>query len=159
MFQYVINWSRFNGKIVGMEEDQMSQIVYARAAQRINAAMKIIATVEFPVPFLYLLPFVLVFCHWCLGKYTIDSWFLYYSLWWVRIKRQVPCNDSLPLISFYVLPSFATPGHHLNWTRHFAMQLSFYMKCWSLYAGYAWVAPWLSSSLAAWHTSKHVSSI
>lgn len=26
-------------------------------------------------------PFIVVAYYWCLGKYTIDSWFFFYSVW------------------------------------------------------------------------------
>lgn len=45
--------------------------------------MKSILIVIFSVPIMYLSPFFLVLFHFCMGKYSIDSWFFYYPIWWV----------------------------------------------------------------------------
>lgn len=60
---------------------KLNTAIYARAEQRNNFATKIILKGLVPIPIAFLSPFVLAAYHWCLGKYTIDSWFFLYPVW------------------------------------------------------------------------------
>lgn len=66
---------------IGMEIKVMNKFIYVKAAQRINAAMKIVTIAFFSAPIIYLSPFILVTFQWCMGNYTINSWIFYYAVW------------------------------------------------------------------------------
>lgn len=56
-------------------------MIYTNAEQRITAATKIALCIQFLVPITSSSPFLLVTYHWCMGIYTIDSWFFWFPVW------------------------------------------------------------------------------
>lgn len=74
---------------VGMRADDIGERIYANAAQKVEVATKNMTVGLFSIRIMYLSPFLVVFYHWCTGKYTIDSWFFYYPVWWVWIMLYI----------------------------------------------------------------------
>lgn len=60
---------------------ELNKAIYVRAEQRNDFASKIILVGLASIPIAFLSPFVLAAYHWCLGKFTIDSWFFLYPVW------------------------------------------------------------------------------
>lgn len=58
-----------------------NEMIYTRAELRINFVMKIIYFGYVPIPMVSLSPFVVAAYHWCLGNYTLDSWFFFLPIW------------------------------------------------------------------------------
>lgn len=58
-----------------------NQMIYARAELRINFIMKIIYCGYVPIPIVSLSPFVVAAYDWCMGNYTLDSWFFFMPIW------------------------------------------------------------------------------
>lgn len=58
-----------------------NEIIYIRAEQRISFATKIFIYSSIMTPTSTLAPFILAAYHWFLGKYTINSWILFFPAW------------------------------------------------------------------------------
>lgn len=66
---------------VGIKKDENRIIVYARAGQQITFVMKICIIVAAATAIAQVSPFLLVAYLWCMGKYTLNSWFFCYPIW------------------------------------------------------------------------------
>lgn len=67
-------------QFVGMENGER-KLIYSQAEERMNFATKIVICAQVVFPVMSFCPTVLAACHWCLGRYTIDSWFYYFPVW------------------------------------------------------------------------------
>lgn len=85
------SWSQ---NFTGIQKDEMSKIIYARAAQKVDSILHALFRAMFPVPIIELSPFLLVLVHLGLGTYSIDSWLTLYHIWWGQIV-QLSCIDHL----------------------------------------------------------------
>lgn len=71
-----------NKNITGTNIDETNKVIYAAADQYISYGTKMIMKGIILFGASYLSPFLVVAFHWCLGKYTIESWFLFFPLWY-----------------------------------------------------------------------------
>lgn len=74
---YLIDFPWFIG-----EEKGKSEKIYVKATQKASFATKIIIYGSLWVPILSISPFLLAAYHWCLGIYTLDSWILFFPVWY-----------------------------------------------------------------------------
>lgn len=65
---------------IGAEKDD-NEVIYVRAEQRVGFVTNSIIRASFLIPTMSLLPFILAAYNWCMGNYTIHSWFFYFPVW------------------------------------------------------------------------------
>lgn len=58
-----------------------NKAIYAETERKIKFGLDIFSYGMFGTIAACLAPFILVAYHWCLGKYTIDSWFFFSPVW------------------------------------------------------------------------------
>lgn len=75
-YSFLTNKLHFPGK---KKSDEI--IIYIKAEKRFDSVTKMSINIQVVIAILYFSPFALVAYHWYIGKYTIDSWVIYYPIW------------------------------------------------------------------------------
>lgn len=66
---------------VGIGKTDITKLIYAKATQSINYAIRMFVNGLFLVPIMHLSPFIVALYHLCMRSYTIDLWTYYYPIW------------------------------------------------------------------------------
>lgn len=103
---YIKAWITLSDSFPGSNKGDTSRAIFQRAAQQINEAIKIISRTTLPVPILYFSPFIEVVYHLCMGKYSIESWHVYYPLWWLS---KPTLRFGITILMSVSNPKFRTP--------------------------------------------------
>lgn len=96
-------------------------MIYARTADKLDLIVKRIVIAIFVPAAMYLSPFIKVTFDWCLGRYTIDSWFFYYPIWYHNVRL-------IKFVTRFITKICQTVGLHSNWIQHHDVLLSLCSK-------------------------------
>lgn len=80
-FNLLINGSFYSTTFYAGIKVTVNEAVYTEAEKKIEHSLDTFLR-AFIVPIVSsFTPFILVAYHWCMGKYTLDSWFYLFTVW------------------------------------------------------------------------------